>query len=610
MYCYYDKGRILFLFAITWLYLWLRAIYVPLVHDEAATFFIYVQSGEFLPFHSFADANNHLLNSALSYLSFLLFGGCSLALRLPNLIMWPVYFFSVYFISARISNKLLQWVFILALLLAHNFIEFFGLCRGYGLSMGFLLLAILFLFRAFEKSRFIDKLIAIFSMLLAASANLTLINTLLLFILLVIVNTLVEKKSLKKRILNAFIIFLVFAGPLYYLLKWLFYLKESGLLYYHSVEGFVKATPGTLLTLLTGRESVVITWIFIVVIVITCILAIWLWIRSVYPERYKSPLYLSVFLLLGNIAAIVLGHIFFGVNYPEDRTAMFFFPLFILSAVFLMDVENNRIIKLFRIPVLLLLVLIPVHFIFSVNATHVSIWYQEGIPRDFYHTVLQHKEKTGRIPTLGGYMLRRFCWGYQNYCRGGQLPMIKTSGYPEMYADFQIVHMNKNIPWLYKYDQIAYDYPSGLSLLQRKKALVRKEADYAVLVNKSERITEEEYLSLLEVNIDSLDAGALFIEVSFNLATHARPFQAAVISSINDAEGRNVSYESIELNWYHYQWRGKDTSFHQGLLVSQLPDDASQLTVYIVNSRKEKYTISKPEVRVFTLTEPNPNNQP
>jgi len=54
------------------IYLILRAVFIPLVHDEAATFFHYIHSFDFVPFIAHWDANNHILNSALA--SF--FSGC------------------------------------------------------------------------------------------------------------------------------------------------------------------------------------------------------------------------------------------------------------------------------------------------------------------------------------------------------------------------------------------------------------------------------------------------------------------------------------------------------------------------------------------------------
>ena len=60
------------LFIFTFMYIIIRAYSVPIIHDEAATFFYYIQSGIFMPPEAHIDANNHILNSALAHFSYLL----------------------------------------------------------------------------------------------------------------------------------------------------------------------------------------------------------------------------------------------------------------------------------------------------------------------------------------------------------------------------------------------------------------------------------------------------------------------------------------------------------------------------------------------------------
>ena len=129
----------IFIFSLVFIYLAIRAFMVPLVHDEVATFFHYIQKGEFLPPLAHWDANNHILNSILSYFSYLLFGSSELSLRLSNLIFFPVFFFFVYRISNLLRNSILKWAFFITFVFAHNFIEYFALSRGYGMSMALLL---------------------------------------------------------------------------------------------------------------------------------------------------------------------------------------------------------------------------------------------------------------------------------------------------------------------------------------------------------------------------------------------------------------------------------------------------------------------------------------
>lgn len=593
-----DKGKIVvyILFILTWLYLWLRAVYLPLVHDEAATFFIYVQSGNYLPFHCYADANNHFLNSVLANLSFRLFGGDSLALRLPNVLLWPVYYFSVYAIIKRVQNISARWILFLGLILAHNFFEFFGLCRGYGLSMGLLMLAFLFLIRSVEKKQLIDAIFCLIAMMLALSANLTLINTAILMVLLLLANFLFDHNTIKQRIINISILIIIGAPPLYYFLKWLLFLKQSGSLYYHSAEGFFNATPATVGTMITGIDSVLPGLLIIALSLCVLVLLTFHLVKGQLVSNLTGIIF--AFLLLGNYAVILLGHLFLGINYPEDRTAMFLFPLLLISLVFLLDAKEYRFIRITRYPVIILMLFLPLHFLYSLNITHSSLWYQEGIPQRFYDNILKEKKNTGSIPTIGGYMLRRFCWGYLNYSNGGELPPVKTTDYPDMTADYQIVHMNKDIPWLYTYHQVDYDLPSGLSLLERKTRLNRKEVYRSSLPGGQ---SDAEYFSLFEHDIDSIQAGSLFVDISFELESDAAPLPAAVIGTVNDSNGKSVAYESIELNWYHFRWTGTESSFHQGILISHLPADAKHMIVYIVNSLKKQISVKNSTVVIYQL---------
>ena len=157
------------------IYLWLRAYYVPMVHDEIVTFYHYIHSANFIPYSAHWDANNHILNSFLSYISYRIFGANELSLRLPNLLAAFLYLFFCYKLSQEIKDRKMRWLFIISLCFVHNFMEFFALNRGYGLSMA-LLIASVWHVKMFVKRRRIKY--AVFSIIfidLAFIANLTLI---------------------------------------------------------------------------------------------------------------------------------------------------------------------------------------------------------------------------------------------------------------------------------------------------------------------------------------------------------------------------------------------------------------------------------------------------
>jgi hypothetical protein len=96
---------VFFLIAVAMaVYLVVRAILVPMAHDEIATFYYFVQSGKISPFLSNIDTNNHFLNSALTWVFYHLFGPSPLALRLSNLVFIPVFFYFLLNIARHLTS--------------------------------------------------------------------------------------------------------------------------------------------------------------------------------------------------------------------------------------------------------------------------------------------------------------------------------------------------------------------------------------------------------------------------------------------------------------------------------------------------------------------------
>ena len=91
-----------------WIYLILRAYYVPFLHDEISTFWFHINTGDFIPFTYRLDssaANNHVLNTLISWFFYKVFGCAPFVLRLANLMFVPVYCFFAYKIATVLKNK-------------------------------------------------------------------------------------------------------------------------------------------------------------------------------------------------------------------------------------------------------------------------------------------------------------------------------------------------------------------------------------------------------------------------------------------------------------------------------------------------------------------------
>ena len=119
-----EKRIALFLFAIIWIYLWVRGIFVPLSHDEVATYFHYIHAGTLNPYDGAPwDANNHLLNSYLSYFCDRIFGNSEISLRLPSLLIAPIYFYYHFKIGEKLKHNLLRWIYVGSMFCTHYLVE-------------------------------------------------------------------------------------------------------------------------------------------------------------------------------------------------------------------------------------------------------------------------------------------------------------------------------------------------------------------------------------------------------------------------------------------------------------------------------------------------------
>jgi hypothetical protein len=132
-----------------------RAVRVSFTEDEASTLLLYL-SHDLSAVFNFSAANNHLLNSVLAKI-FMVGGGSSeFVLRLPNLLGFLFYLLFSFFIVNKFKNRWLAVGGFLLLNLNVYVLDFFSLCRGYGLSLDFLM-ACLFFYVSFLEKRFENR---------------------------------------------------------------------------------------------------------------------------------------------------------------------------------------------------------------------------------------------------------------------------------------------------------------------------------------------------------------------------------------------------------------------------------------------------------------------
>ena len=86
----------------------MRAVRVPFTYDEAATYLRFIAADP-LSLFSFPVATNHLLNTLLTKVAYLIAGSQDWALRLPNVIGYGLYAAFSIQILRRISSPVIAF---------------------------------------------------------------------------------------------------------------------------------------------------------------------------------------------------------------------------------------------------------------------------------------------------------------------------------------------------------------------------------------------------------------------------------------------------------------------------------------------------------------------
>ena len=583
---------------VLWLYWLLRAIYVPLVHDEAATFFFFINNTHFIPFVHETDANNHVLNSILSWICHKSFGTSALTLRIPNLLAGLMMMVYSYRIAKWLRHEWLKVVFLLALWGAQYFTEFFSMTRGYGLSMGLLTAAFYYFFLTVKEQRTRDFVLAGVFGSLALLANLTLTAPIGMVFGALLLTPFLEANTVKTKLTRIGAWLLVAGGPLIFLAAYSLYLKDQGYLYYGSSAGFWEVTMWSLSRMFLGTGMALFRW-FIVIFLIFIGIAFWPGLKLKLKSFYEPGRFFAL-LLLGNVLAVLFISNVLGVNFPEDRAALFFFPFLVGAAVFLAD-SLERLTWL-RYCLAIPLLYLPVRQAIQVNLTHSLFWPQERLPESWYDLLLAEQGDADYPPTLGGKITHEMTWTWYQFLREGKLGRVQHSSHPVMETDYLICDPSFYPTWDEFYDTLAYDEPSGNALLKRRNPLPKTLLDERRYVRNAVPDTFE-YYDLYRDSIASQWVGkTLYIEVDLRLTGETKPFKSRLMATIDGLDHPNARYEYFPLDWLQPEWNGTAHNIHHTFVIPNLPEGSQRLLVYLWNQNSVKMQVDDAFVKVYELT--------
>lgn len=582
--------------AMLFAYVCVRAWAIPFVHDEAITFFYYIRSGVIHPYEAHLDANNHLLNSYLSRLFYLWGGNGEFLLRMPNVLSFGLYLFANYRIGSYLGGRT-GVLFILTTWFSHILLDYFGFCRGYGLSFAFIAGACWTLLEFERRPRLWCFVLSCVFIGAAIAANLNVLPAAVAMTGWLVYLVLKEARyaDWKNKVVN-----LAFILPLVWWIKYLvdygFHLRENGNLYYGYQNGIWE---DIILTVTDGA----LPWSAEFLGILALLFSAWMIVAHIVHVKNSGavainhPGILWTGLLVGTILAPWIMHEWKGVNYPTDRTILHWWYFFIGGVFFIPQSGSFVLDRLRPLPAVLISMLTLVIFLSSLNFTHGYFWKEERLDKDLHHRLVEDAEETGiDKPIVSTYLTYHASWIYQSRLNETDIH-AHYHDYPAENADY-IIARNYQLDTFpetltSQYEELLWDDIEQAVLLKRKQPVQRIPIKDTII--RKYEPTHDTYTVFLELPVHEFRGSALAIEVDGNLRTESAGEIIQLVVAVTDEAEALLEYDHIPLNWLFGQLK-HGYAFETVLYVPQLRENASRLKCYLWN--EDEMPI---EIREFKL---------
>lgn len=576
------------------IYAILRAWIVEPIHDEVATYFHYIETGEIKGGRSLMDANNHLLNSWLGNLSYCWFGTHFFLFRLPAILCFCLYFWSSRKLTRNLNIGLWGELCFVALNTIPWIFDYFSYTRGYGLGIGFFMAGLLQLSIWLKDKHTGHLMLLLLFFYLAILSNLTYLITSLIVVSYVIFITLLHSKKIgiKALVFHTFLI-IVFCYSLIPLIEFSFALKEAGALYYGSLDGLWWVTGKTLSRYILFYDA---DWLRIAYVLIGLIGAILLfiqWKKESWLQFITSTSFWLCMLIGGNIIAILFLAKVMKVNYPEDRAAMYLIPLCILALTVLF--AQNKISKY----ILLILLFFPISFIAKLNLNTSVFSPDDRMSAAFYQNAMKDLKPD---ETVSIYPIQQLTYAY--FERSNVNHRTKHIG--TIQKDFlpsSDIILTKTT-WLFPkddismYDVVAEDPASSYIALRRKQPF--KQVQLFDSIGKTNQ-SDEEYILFYDGPIRSEWRNKLIqIDLKGDLKTDPELNNFNIVVATNDSTDKNLRYDYQNLRWY-YGENVQRFKMNYPYAAKHFLNEESRLIIYIWNPERKHFKLTNPRIQIIEL---------
>jgi hypothetical protein len=575
----------------------IRATVLPFAVDECLTFFNYARTGEFVPLLVPPTTNNHFLNSALENASYNIFGVHKFTLRLPNVISFVIYLFAVFGISGYLKNIASRYLFMTLALINFYLLDFFELSRGYGISLGCIMMGMLYLFKLLEGTSLRNLNLCLLFFQLAVAANLTFLSTFVFIITLTIFFVVYKRKefSTKQIILAAMTIMLHLLLILYWV-KVIFFYKKNGAIDFGAGESYWDVTFRTLIQLLYGACPIWLSAILITSFFVTVIGFLWqLWKLFTRQTQFFSHGLIFPVILLFMITAFYLQKRLLNVYFPSDRAGLVLYPLFILSFSLSTD-QAPKIIRNFIVAPFIILLFS--NFVWRINFSGFSSRVYRTLPEKFYKRLVEEQAKTKEVITIEGEKADDQMYKFQNFREDSKLNPMSKFDFQQMHADYCVAPASSRFFYSKYYSAIDSDEVSTYYLLKRNSPLKRS-LIFSSDEKKEYRI-QEGFAEIFHMN-DTILSGTEPLEFELDLELHDTPvnFTAYLIMTYANEKNEGVGYHEIVIS--ALQDRPKELRRRFKLVSGTIPAHLNHVSIFLWHQAGSRWRLTVNSRRMYQL---------
>lgn len=573
----------------------IRAKTTPFTHDETATFYYFIQSGHYMPYYAHLDTNNHILNSMLTHWCYVLMGSSKFALRIPNLIFFVIMLIGLFRICKHLRSDPAKLLLLFGFVISYNWLTFFSVSRGYGISFGAFIMAISFLLDYFKNNNLKHFIYLCFWMQLAIAASLIMMPVFCIMLGLIVLYQLLNSKFFSiGNILNV----LINAALILYWVKFSSYLKDEHGLTHGAGESYWQVAFVTLIYMVTGSYSQILQGILVGITSVLILAGVFQFIKSKpnLKTLLNEPHFWFLLLFAFEILCIYLMKKLMGINYPEDRTALFFYATLILYAVFLIEKMNNSLMHYLSV---LICVSLLVHFVMKLNFRKHELYIYDTFPSRFYDKLLEEQKNNSLPITIGGHRCREFIYGFMNYRSDGALNAMDAPELLHMNADYLVAKAGEKPFYDKYYTELDSEPDWNFRLLKRRDKIINKLEHE--LKDKHLKGNGEFYEMLNDTN-NALFPNKNPIRVDFTFKTVQLPvpFEAWLVVQIDNEDGSKFCFKRSALNWIKKDYNN-DKEYVYSVITPPMPKHYKCFKVFLWNIKQEEIDITFTSVKLYQM---------